>query len=157
MNGGAPVPRLQLGPIAPLSQTTIADPSPVPRLDRQHAPGKACPTRPESESSVDHEEVGKQGIGLCSFTVGLAPEELGKNLARYRAGLAQCAQPVGKFLNDTAATFTMVHCAPTKEEAYTVAKESFEWYPATGARIVASVAEWLEGGDLGTYQYAAVA
>jgi alkanesulfonate monooxygenase SsuD/methylene tetrahydromethanopterin reductase-like flavin-dependent oxidoreductase (luciferase family) len=119
-------------------------------LQQPHPPIFGATSSPDG-----HEEVGKQGIGLCSFTVGLAPEELGKNLARYRAGLAQCAQPVGKFLNDTAATFTMVHCAPTKEEAYAVAKESFEWYPATGARIIASVAEWLEGGDLGTYQYAA--
>ena len=65
-----------------------------------------------------HEEMGAQGIGLCSFTVGLPPEELADNIALYRKGLAECTQPVGKFLNDTAATFTMVHCAPTKEEAY---------------------------------------
>jgi alkanesulfonate monooxygenase SsuD/methylene tetrahydromethanopterin reductase-like flavin-dependent oxidoreductase (luciferase family) len=51
----------------------------------------------------------------------------------------------------------MVHCAPTKQEAYEVAKNSFEWYPKTGAGLIASVAEWMEETkqELGTYQYAA--
>ena len=40
----------------------------------------------------------------------------------YRKGLAECEKPAGKFLNDTAATFTMVHCAPTTEEATEVAE-----------------------------------
>ncbi len=109
-------------------------------------------------SSLDgHREVGKQGIGLCSFTVGLPPEELVQKIAAYREGLAECEEPVGKFKNETAATFTMVHCAPTKQEAYEVATRSFEWYPKHGARLIGSVAEWMEERkqDLGTYQYAA--
>ena len=53
------------------------------------------------------------GIGLCSFTVGVPPEELVERIDLYREGLAECAKPVGKFVNDSAATFTMVHCAPT--------------------------------------------
>jgi alkanesulfonate monooxygenase SsuD/methylene tetrahydromethanopterin reductase-like flavin-dependent oxidoreductase (luciferase family) len=109
-------------------------------------------------SSIDgHREVGRQGIGLCSFTVGLPPEELVKNISAYREGLSECDQPVGKFKNETAATFTMVHCAPTKQEAYDVAKRSFEWYPKTGGGLIGSVAEWMEETkqELGTYQYAA--
>jgi alkanesulfonate monooxygenase SsuD/methylene tetrahydromethanopterin reductase-like flavin-dependent oxidoreductase (luciferase family) len=109
-------------------------------------------------SSLDgHKEVGRQGIGLCSFTVGLPPEELVKNIAAYREGLAECEEPIGKFRNETAATFTMVHCAPTKEEAYQVAEESFVWYPKHGAALIGSVAAWMEetNQELGTYQYAA--
>ena len=64
-------------------------------------------------------------------------------------------QPAGKFVNDQAATFTIVLCAPTKEEAYEVAAESFVWYVQNGVRLIASVAELLEGKDLGTYQYTA--
>ncbi len=76
----------------------------------------------------------------------------------YRKGLAACEQPAGKFVNDTAATFTMVLCAPTNEEATEVARESFEWYPKYGGGLIASVAEWQEergitGDALGTYQY----
>jgi alkanesulfonate monooxygenase SsuD/methylene tetrahydromethanopterin reductase-like flavin-dependent oxidoreductase (luciferase family) len=49
----------------------------------------------------------------------------------------------------------MVHCAPTKDEAYENARESFEWYPKAGARLIGSVAEWLEEKQraLGTYEY----
>jgi alkanesulfonate monooxygenase SsuD/methylene tetrahydromethanopterin reductase-like flavin-dependent oxidoreductase (luciferase family) len=108
-----------------------------------------------TSSPQGHEEVGRQGIGLCSFTVGLPPEELVKSIDLYRKGLSECVEPVGKFKNETAATFTMVHCGPTKDEAYDVARESFEWYPKAGARLIGSVAEWLEEKQkaLGTYEY----
>jgi len=120
-------------------------------LQEPHPPIFGATSSPDG-----HKEVGRQGIGLCSFTVGLPPEELTKSIALYREGLTECDEPVGKFKNETAATFTMVHCAPTKEEAYATAKESFEWYPKTGARLIGSVAEWLEERkqDLGTYEYA---
>jgi len=109
-----------------------------------------------TSSPGGHKEMGQRGIGLCSFTVGLPPEELAKNIELYRDGLKECEQPAGAFLNDTAATFTMVHCAPTTAEATEVAKESFEWYPRYGGGLIASVAEWMEERgeqELGTYQY----
>ena len=44
----------------------------------------------------------------------------------------------------------MVHCAPTNDEAYDVAEESFEWYPKYGAHASSrSVAEWLEEKQTG--------
>jgi alkanesulfonate monooxygenase SsuD/methylene tetrahydromethanopterin reductase-like flavin-dependent oxidoreductase (luciferase family) len=111
-----------------------------------------------TSSLPGHEEIGQRGIGLCSFTVGLPPEQLAENIGMYRKGLAACTQPAGKFVNDTAATFTMVLCAPSNEEATEVARESFEWYPKYGGGLIASVAEWQEergitGEALGTYQY----
>jgi alkanesulfonate monooxygenase SsuD/methylene tetrahydromethanopterin reductase-like flavin-dependent oxidoreductase (luciferase family) len=109
-----------------------------------------------TSSPGGHKEMGQRGIGLCSFTVGLPPEELQKNIDLYREGLKECEKPAGAFLNDTAATFTMVHCAPTTAEATEVAKESFEWYPRYGGGLIASVAEWMEEKgetELGTYQY----
>jgi alkanesulfonate monooxygenase SsuD/methylene tetrahydromethanopterin reductase-like flavin-dependent oxidoreductase (luciferase family) len=59
-------------------------------------------------------------------------------------------------VHDEAATFTMNLCAPTREEAYSVAKESFEWYPKAGARLIGSLAGWMaeQGQDLGNYAYA---
>jgi alkanesulfonate monooxygenase SsuD/methylene tetrahydromethanopterin reductase-like flavin-dependent oxidoreductase (luciferase family) len=117
-------------------------------LQQPHPPIWGATSSPDG-----HREVGRHGIGLCSFTVGVPPEQLAERIALYRQGLAECTEPVGKFVNDQAATFTMVHCAPTREEAYEVARESFEWYPQHGAGLIASVGEWLEGGDLGTYAY----
>jgi alkanesulfonate monooxygenase SsuD/methylene tetrahydromethanopterin reductase-like flavin-dependent oxidoreductase (luciferase family) len=122
---------------------------PKPR-QKPHPPIWGATSSPDG-----HREIGRHGIGLCSFTVGVPPEELTERIALYRQGLSECAEPVGKFVNDQAATFTMVHCAPTKDEAYETAAESFVWYVRRGSWLIGSVAEWLEGTDLGTYSYAA--
>ena len=108
-------------------------------------------------SSVDgHYEMGKRGIGLLSFTVGNPPENLEERIVNYRRGLADCSEPVGKFVNSTAATFTMVHCSDTNEKARAEAEESFVWYPRAAGHHIASLAEWMEqrGQALGNYGYA---
>jgi alkanesulfonate monooxygenase SsuD/methylene tetrahydromethanopterin reductase-like flavin-dependent oxidoreductase (luciferase family) len=123
----------------------------LPRvLQKPHPPIWGATSSPEG-----HKEIGRHGIGLCSFTVGVPPESLAERIALYREGLAECEKPVGAFVNDRAATFTMVHCADDKETAYANAAESFVWYPKHGAAIIGSVAEWLEGTDLGSYSYTA--
>ena len=122
-------------------------------LQQPHPPIFGATSSPDG-----HEEVGRQGIGLCSFTVGLPPEELAKSIDLYRQGLAECAEPVGKFKNETAATFTMVHCAPTKEEAYDgrqgVVRVVPEGRRARSSRR--SPSGWRRSKQaLGTYEYAA--
>jgi len=119
-------------------------------LQQPHPPIWGATSSPDG-----HREIGRHGIGLCSFTVGVPPEDLAGRIALYRQGLAECEQPVGKFVNDQAATFTLVHCAPTKEEAYATAADSCVWYVRHGTGLIGSVAELLEGGDLGTYSYTA--
>src|SRR5436190_21162072 len=108
-------------------------------------------------SDDGHQQVGELGLGLCSFAVGVSPEEVKKKIDIYRAAVAQCTQPLGKFVNNAAATFTMAVCAPTEAEARETARESFEWYPKVGARQIAAVAEWMEERQqgLGNYGYAA--
>ena len=110
-----------------------------------------------TSSEDGHYQIGKAGLGLCSFTVGVPPEELVPRIDRYRAGLADCEQSLGVERNERVATFTMVHCDETNEAADEIARESFEWYPAFGARLIASVAEWMAERDaeLGSYDYAA--
>jgi alkanesulfonate monooxygenase SsuD/methylene tetrahydromethanopterin reductase-like flavin-dependent oxidoreductase (luciferase family) len=109
-----------------------------------------------TSSLEGHYEIGKHGIGLLSFTVGNPPEQLEERIVNYRKGQAECTQPIGKFRNATAATFTMVHCNDTNEKARAVAEESFVWYPKTAARHIASLADWMERGgrELGNYGYA---
>jgi alkanesulfonate monooxygenase SsuD/methylene tetrahydromethanopterin reductase-like flavin-dependent oxidoreductase (luciferase family) len=106
-------------------------------------------------SEEGHSLMGRLGLGLLSFTVGTPPEELGKRIALYRAGIAECQQPLAGFVNDRAAAFTLVNCAPTKAESYAIARESFEWYPKRSAELVSSVASWLqqEQQELGSYEY----
>jgi alkanesulfonate monooxygenase SsuD/methylene tetrahydromethanopterin reductase-like flavin-dependent oxidoreductase (luciferase family) len=108
-------------------------------------------------SDEGHQQVGELGLGLCSFAVGVSPEDVQKKIDIYRAAVAKCTTPIGKFVNNQAATFTMAVCAPTETEARETAKESFEWYPKVGARQIAQVAEWMEERkqELGNYGYAA--
>jgi alkanesulfonate monooxygenase SsuD/methylene tetrahydromethanopterin reductase-like flavin-dependent oxidoreductase (luciferase family) len=98
--------------------------------------------------------IGQHGIGLCSFSVGLPPESFKEKVDAYRKGISECTEPIGKFMNNQAATFTMVHCADTNEHAFDEAAESMVWYPKVGARQIASLSDWMEGRDLGNYAYA---
>jgi alkanesulfonate monooxygenase SsuD/methylene tetrahydromethanopterin reductase-like flavin-dependent oxidoreductase (luciferase family) len=117
-------------------------------LQKPHPPIWVASTNPES-----HELAGRKGLGLLSFTIGVPPEELATRIGLYRQGLKE-AKPAGLFVNDRAATFTMVHCAETNAEAKANAAESVMWYFRRSIELVGSVAAWLEGRDLGTYSYA---
>jgi alkanesulfonate monooxygenase SsuD/methylene tetrahydromethanopterin reductase-like flavin-dependent oxidoreductase (luciferase family) len=104
-----------------------------------------------------HYEIGRRGIGLLSFTVGNPPEDLAERLESYRKGQADCTEPVGAFRNDTAATFTMVHCNTNNEKAKEIAAESCVWYPKKAGWHIAQLARWMneQGRDeLGNYAYA---
>jgi len=98
---------------------------------------------------------GRNGLGLLSFTIGVPPEELAARIQLYRQGLAE-AKPIGKFVNPRAATFTMVHCADTDEQARQNAAESIVWYLKKSVALIGSLAAWQEEQqrELGTYAYA---
>ena len=110
-----------------------------------------------TSSEDGHRQVGELGLGLCSFAVGVPPEEVKAKIDIYREAVGRCKQPIGAMVHDEAATFTMAVCAPTREEAWTTARESFEWYPKAGARLIASVADYAADlhQELGNYGYAA--
>ena len=75
----------------------------------------------------------------------------------YRETVERCTEPIGSFVNNQAATFTMAICAPDRDKAIAEARESFEWYPKTGARQIATLTDWMaeRKQELGTYSYAA--
>jgi alkanesulfonate monooxygenase SsuD/methylene tetrahydromethanopterin reductase-like flavin-dependent oxidoreductase (luciferase family) len=108
-------------------------------------------------SEEGHRAMGELGLGLLSFAIGVSPDDVARRVALYRAGLADCTRPVGKVVNDRAATFALVHCAPTRAEAYDAARDSMEWYCNTSAALVGALPAWLAGQDLGTYSYLAEA
>lgn len=110
-----------------------------------------------TSSDEGHRQVGELGLGLCSFAVGVHPDEVQRRIAIYREAVAQCKKPLGKWVHNRAATFTMALCAPTTEEAWSVARESFEYYPKAGARQIGTLAELMEEQkrELGNYAYAA--
>ena len=61
-------------------------------------------------SPETHRLVGQMGLGLLSFSVGTPPEELKRRIDIYRQGISECTKPSGKFINDQAASFTLVNC-----------------------------------------------
>jgi alkanesulfonate monooxygenase SsuD/methylene tetrahydromethanopterin reductase-like flavin-dependent oxidoreductase (luciferase family) len=121
----------------------------VPRPLQQPHP----PLWGATSSSDSHEIVGRKGIGLLSFSTGQPPEALVNRFSRYRDGLAQ-AQPVGKFVNERIGTFAQVHCADTTEQAHADARTAMEWYIQTSLKAVATLGDWRDGTNLGSYEYA---
>ncbi len=120
-------------------------------IQRPHPPIWGATGSPEG-----HRMMGELGLGLLSFSVGTSPDQLTERLELYRAGLARCRQPLGAEINDRAACFTMVNCAPTREESYEVSRRSFEWYLRHSAEMVASVPAWLDEmkqAEHGSYAY----
>ena len=118
-------------------------------IQKPHPPLWMASTSPES-----HEVCGQNGLGLLSFTIGVPPEELAGRIELYRKGLGQ-AKPIGKFVNGRAATFTMVHCADSEEEAKQNVAESVVWYLKRSVQLIGELATWQEEKqrEFGTYQY----
>lgn len=120
-------------------------------LQKPHPPVWGATGSPDG-----HRMMGELGLGLLSFSVGTPPEQLKERIDLYRAGLASCTRPLVAEVNERAACFTMVNCAPTREESYALARESFEWYVKNSAELVSSVPLWLEEMKAeadGTYAY----
>jgi alkanesulfonate monooxygenase SsuD/methylene tetrahydromethanopterin reductase-like flavin-dependent oxidoreductase (luciferase family) len=109
-----------------------------------------------TSSEDGHRQVGALGLGLCSFAVGVSPTEVKKKVDIYREAVRACSSPVGAYVHDNAATFTMAVCAGDRGRALEAARESFEWYPKTGARLIGSLTDWMaeQHQDLGSYAYA---
>jgi len=108
-------------------------------------------------SDEGHAQMGALGLGLCSFAVGLPPAEVKRKIDIYRRAVSACRSPIGAFVHDEAATFTMALCARERGNALAAARDSFEWYPRTGARQIAALTDWMaeRHQELGTYGYAA--
>jgi alkanesulfonate monooxygenase SsuD/methylene tetrahydromethanopterin reductase-like flavin-dependent oxidoreductase (luciferase family) len=80
----------------------------VPKpLQSPHPPLWMSCTSPES-----HEVAGELGLGLLSFTLALAFDEVASRIAKYRERI-KTATPIGQFVNNQTAVFTMAHCAAT--------------------------------------------
>jgi alkanesulfonate monooxygenase SsuD/methylene tetrahydromethanopterin reductase-like flavin-dependent oxidoreductase (luciferase family) len=110
-----------------------------------------------TSSEDGHRQVGALGLGLCSFAVGVSPQEVKAKVDIYRDAVGKCSEPIGAFVNNQAATFTMALCDRDRAVAHDLARESFEWYPKAGARHIGSMTDWMieRNQDLGSYSYAA--
>lgn len=122
--------------------------SPKP-FQQPHPPIWQATVSPEG-----HTLTGEMGVGLLSFTLGVGPEALKERIDLYREGLTR-AKPVGRFVNDRAAAFTMVSCGPTREAAREASEDSILWYGWRAAKFAVEAREWMEqlSDDLGSYSY----
>jgi alkanesulfonate monooxygenase SsuD/methylene tetrahydromethanopterin reductase-like flavin-dependent oxidoreductase (luciferase family) len=92
-----------------------------------------------------HAEAGEKGLGLLTFTVLVRPEEVGRRIATYRDAITR-ARPLGATVNNKAATFTLVHCADTDEQAIAEAESGFLSYVRAQVSSTAPVLESRKSG-----------
>ena len=109
-----------------------------------------------TSSEDGHRQIGDLGLGLCSFAVGVPPEEVKKKIDIYRAAVRGCEKPIGKYVHDEAATFTMTVCAPTRRGVGAGARSRSSGTRCTAPASSRPVAQWMteNNQDLGNYAYA---
>ncbi len=93
-------------------------------VQQPHPPLWLTATGPES-----CEQAGRLGVGMLGSANFSPLEHIPMAIESYKRGLASCDDPVGMFVNDQAATFTMVHCAESRTEAIeSGAAEAALWF-----------------------------
>jgi alkanesulfonate monooxygenase SsuD/methylene tetrahydromethanopterin reductase-like flavin-dependent oxidoreductase (luciferase family) len=118
----------------------------VPKpLQSPHPPLWMSCTSPES-----HEVAGANGLGLLSFTLALAFDEVASRIAKYRERI-KTATPIGKFVNNQTAVFTMAHCAPTRALARERAEAGVMRYQHDQIELLTSLIPELK--DNSSYDY----
>lgn len=79
---------------------------------------------------------GQLGLGILSTTLLSPVSTLEQMLTEYLAGLAECVNPVGKFVNDQRGVFTFVHCTETRQQAIASrAAEAAMWYVNAAPKV----------------------
>jgi alkanesulfonate monooxygenase SsuD/methylene tetrahydromethanopterin reductase-like flavin-dependent oxidoreductase (luciferase family) len=82
------------------------------------------------------DQAGKNGVGVLATTLLGSIESVSKLVELYRASVAACERPVGKFVNNQVANFTFVHCADSAREARENACASaVAWYIRTAGEF----------------------
>lgn len=115
----------------------------VPKpIQKPHPPLWTAATSPEM-----YEMAGHKGIGLMCFTFA-SPEESQKNIQTYKAAIKE-AKPVGEFVNDQAALFTLCFCAETTEYARRLAREPIMAFLTEAINIYRELART----KVASYQY----
>jgi len=90
-------------------------------LQKPHPPIWMAGTQPSSA-----EVAAERGLGFLHFSYG-DPEALDEKVRRYRETIAR-AEPVGSFVNDRFAGFTLMRCGRDDADALTTGGPGAEWY-----------------------------
>lgn len=94
----------------------------VPKpVQKPHPPIWMAGNQPDSFKMA-----GKKGLGMLALSIG-EPTRLGGAFNMYREALKE-AEPVGDFVNDKCAAFTLGLCGDDNHEARQLAAEAAKWY-----------------------------
>jgi alkanesulfonate monooxygenase SsuD/methylene tetrahydromethanopterin reductase-like flavin-dependent oxidoreductase (luciferase family) len=90
-------------------------------IQKPHPPIWMAGTQPSSAQLA-----AERGLGFLHFTFG-DPESLDVKVQTYREGL-ESSQPVGSFVNNQFAAFTLMHCGADDSRALEKGAPGAEWY-----------------------------
>ncbi|MCI0813529.1 MAG: LLM class flavin-dependent oxidoreductase [Chloroflexi bacterium] len=90
-------------------------------LQKPHPPMWMAGTQPSSAILA-----AERGLGFLHFTFA-DPKALDEKVQGYRDGIAK-AEPVGSFVNENFAAFTLMHCGETDDEAMREGGGGADWY-----------------------------
>ena len=90
-------------------------------LQKPHPPVWMAGTQPSSAFLA-----AERGLGFLHFSY-TDPESLDEKITTYREGIAK-SEPVGSFVNDRFAGFTLMHCGRDDREALELGGPGAEWY-----------------------------
>jgi alkanesulfonate monooxygenase SsuD/methylene tetrahydromethanopterin reductase-like flavin-dependent oxidoreductase (luciferase family) len=97
-------------------------------IQRPHPPMWLASTQPST-----WEVAGSKGIGALGFGIS-EPGVIDGLIKIYKKAIANC-EPIGSFVNDRTAAATICVCAPTREEAKTIAKDAIDFTTRKGAEL----------------------
>ena len=112
---------------------------------------------PIGQLSVTEAQLGAERANVSFLRVNVLKESQAAPFAKRFpcAGFLRCETPLAAFKNEHVVAFTMVNCAPKKDDSYAVARGAYEWYARASADSISDLSDWVESrsGDLGTYSY----
>ena len=117
----------------------------VPKpLQRPHPPMWMAGTQPSSALLA-----AERGLGFLHFSY-TDPVALDEKIQKYREGIARC-EPVGAFINNQFAGFTIMHCGRDDADAIAVGGPGAEWYVKATNMLYAA---WAQAGSQSYRWYA---
>ena len=124
---------------------TIPTRNVVPKpLQKPHPPIWMAGTQPSSAFLA-----AERGLGFPHFSY-TDPEALDEKVQKYREGIEK-SQPVGSFVNNNFAGFTLMHCGRDDADALKVGGPGAEWY-VTATNMLYAI--WAQAGAQSYQWYA---
>jgi len=105
-------------------------------VQKPHPPMWMAGTQPSSAVLA-----AERGLGFLHFTFA-DPEALDEKVQAYHDGIAR-AEPVGSFVNENFAAFTLMHCGETDDDAMREGGGGADWY-VRASNLLYSI--WAQSG-----------